>query len=112
MPPRPALLVVCARNKKRSRTAEFIFKNDPRFHIRSAGLSDKSVRRISENDVLWADLILVMESEHQARIRGQYRHLDLPDLVVLDIPDDFEFMDAELVDLLKARINAAFDQHF
>ncbi len=39
MTERPNILVVCGRNKKRSRTAEHIFKNDNRFNIRSAGLS-------------------------------------------------------------------------
>ncbi len=57
MPQRPNLLVVCGRNKKRSRTAEHIFKNDNRFNIRSAGLSPKSDRKLSENDLNWADLV-------------------------------------------------------
>ena len=50
MTERPNILVVCGRNKKRSRTAEYIFKNDNRFNIRSVGLSSKSDRKISEND--------------------------------------------------------------
>jgi predicted protein tyrosine phosphatase len=54
---RPNILVVCGRNKKRSRTAEYIFKNDNRFNVRSAGLSTKSDRKISENDLNWADLV-------------------------------------------------------
>ena len=57
---RPNILVLCGRNKKRSRTAEHIFKNDNRFNIRSAGLSPKSDRKISENDLIWAALIFVM----------------------------------------------------
>lgn len=63
MKERPNILVICGRNKKRSRTAEHIFKNDYRFSIRSAGLSPKSERKISENDLNWADLVLVMETE-------------------------------------------------
>ena len=50
---RPNILVVCGRNKKRSKTAEYIFKNDNRFNVRSAGLSPKSDRKISENDLHW-----------------------------------------------------------
>lgn len=53
---RPNILVVCGRNKKRSRTAEYIFKNDDRFNIRSAGVSPKSDRQITEKDLNWADL--------------------------------------------------------
>ena len=103
---RPNLLVVCGRNKKRSRTAEYIFKNDSRFNIRSAGLSPKSDRKLSENDLNWADLVFVMEANHRAKIWEQFRHLDLPAIEVLDIPDDYEFMDEELIHLLTDKINA------
>lgn len=102
---RPNILVVCGRNKKRSRTAEYIFKNDSRFNIRSAGLSPKSDRKISENDLKWADLVLVMEAGHRAKLREQFRHLELPAIEVLDISDDYEFMDEELIHLLTDKIN-------
>ena len=103
----PHLLVICGKNKKRSRTAEHIFKNDSRFDIRSAGLSPKSERKISENDLAWADLVLVMESDHRAKLRDLYRHLVLPPIKVLHIPDEFEFMDEDLIDILTDRIDAA-----
>lgn len=105
MAERPNILVVCGRNKKRSRTAEYIFKNDNRFNIRSAGLSPKSDRKISENDLNWADLIFVMETAQRAKIRELYRHTQLPIIEVLNIPDDYEFMNDELVELLTDRIN-------
>ena len=104
---RPNILVVCGQNKKRSRTAESIFKNESRFSIRSVGLSPKSDRKISEKDLNWADLILIMETGYRARILGQYRHMELPPVEILDIPDDYEFMDDELVELLTERINDA-----
>jgi len=102
---RPNILVVCARNKKRSRTAEYIFKNDNRFNIRSAGLSPQSNRKISENDIYWADLIFVMETDHRSKIKDLYRHIQLPRLEILNIPDDYDFMDDELIDLLTDKIN-------
>lgn len=105
MTARPNILVVCARNKKRSRTAEYIFKNDSRFNIRSAGLSAKSEKQLSEKDLIWADLIFVMEPGHRARITGTYRQLLLPEIVVMDIPDEYEFLDEELILALKDRIN-------
>lgn len=105
MTERPNILVVCGRNKKRSRTAEHIFKNDDRFNIRSAGLSPKSDRKISENDLNWADLVFVMETGQRAKIWGLYRHLELPTIEVLNIPDDYEFMNEELVEMLSDRIN-------
>lgn len=108
----PHLLVVCGRNKKRSRTAEYIFKNDDRFDIRSAGLSPSSTRRISEGDLDWADLVIVMETDHRNRIQDAYGHLELPPIDVLDIPDEYEFMDAELVEMLRGRVNAAMKDEF
>ena len=50
---RPNILVVCGRNKRRSRTAEYIFKNDSRFQIRSVGLSAKSDRELKEKDSIY-----------------------------------------------------------
>ena len=105
--PPPHLLVICGKNKKRSRTAEQIFKNDSRYDIRSAGVSPKSVRKISENDLAWADLVLVMESAHRTKINDLYRHLDLPPIQVLHIPDEYEFMDEELIDILTDKVEAA-----
>ncbi|MCE4564954.1 protein-tyrosine-phosphatase [Maribellus sp. CM-23] len=104
---RPNILVVCGRNKKRSRTAESIFKNDNRFAIRSAGLSPQSDRKISEKDLNWADLIFVMETKQRARIWGLYKYLEIPPIEILEIPDDYEFMDNELIELLTDRINDA-----
>lgn len=102
---RPNILVVCGRNKKRSRTAEHIFKNDQRFNIRSAGLSPKSDRKVSENDLNWADIVFVMETEQRSKIRDLYRHLELPTIEVLNIPDEYEFMNEELIEILSDRIN-------
>ncbi|GAB3772586.1 low molecular weight protein tyrosine phosphatase family protein [Spirosoma horti] len=103
---RPNILVVCGRNKKRSRTAEHIFKNDDRFNIRSAGLSPQSDHKITENDLNWADLVFVMNAGQRARIWEHFRHLEQPPIEVLDIPDDYEFMDEELIDLLSDRMNS------
>jgi predicted protein tyrosine phosphatase len=106
------ILVICGRNKRRSRTAEYIFKNDSRFNIRSAGLSPQSNRKISENDLTWADLVLVMETDQKTKIRTVYRHLELSAIEVLDIPDIYEFMDEELVDALQVKINASLNINF
>jgi predicted protein tyrosine phosphatase len=105
MTERPHILVICGKNKRRSKTAEQLFKNDNRFTIRSAGVSPKSNRQVSEVDLKWADIVLVMEANQRAKIWGLYRHLQLPPFEVLNIPDEYEFMDEELVDLLTDRIN-------
>lgn len=112
MTARPNILVVCGRNKRRSRTAEHIFKNDDRFNIRSAGLSPKSDRKISEKDLNWADFVLVMESRQRAKLRELYPYLALPTIEVLHIPDEYEFMNEELVEMLTDRINGTLKMVF
>lgn len=109
---RPNILVICGRNKKRSRTAEHIYKNDDRICIRSAGLSPGSDRKISENDLNWADLVFVMEVEQRAKIWKLYHHMELPLIEVLNIPDDYEFMDEELVELLTDRVNDSLKVYY
>lgn len=102
---KPNILVVCGRNKKRSRTAEHIFKNDDRFKIRSVGLSPSSDRKISENDLRWANIVFVMEQDQREKIWDIYKNIILPNIEVLNIEDDYEFMDPELIEMLTERIN-------
>ena len=105
MTERPNILVVCGRNKKRSRTAEFMFKNDDRFNIRSAGLSPMSARKISSSDLNWADLVFVMETEHRTKIWDVYGRTDSLRIDILEIPDEYEFMDEELIEILTDKMN-------
>ena len=107
---KPNLLVICGRNKKRSRSAETIFKNDNRFYIRSAGLSPQSNRKVSEKDINWADQIIVMESNQRSKLSSQFRYLELPQIEILHIPDDYEYMDEELIELLTEGINGALQE--
>lgn len=98
---KPHILFVCGRNKWRSPTAERIYKNDGRIEVRSAGMSGKSKHTITNDDIKWADLILVMESGYQSWILGLFRDLALPKIENLDIPDEYEYMDDELVELIE-----------
>ena len=99
------LLFLCSRNQWRSPTAEKVYQNDARVEVKSAGVSPAARRRVSARLLLWADVVLVMEHEHKERLRMQF-----PELVrelrieVLDIPDDYPFMDAELQGLIRERV--------
>ena len=44
---------------------------------------------------------LVMEDGHKARVLGQFRHLNLPAIYVLQIEDEYEFMQPELIEILE-----------
>ena len=69
---------------------------------RSAGVSDKSPHQVSDRDLDWADLVLVMERKYRSRILGAFRdYPNLPQIVSLEIPDDYEYMDQELIELIE-----------
>ncbi|TDU81405.1 putative protein tyrosine phosphatase [Prosthecobacter fusiformis] len=99
------LLFLCSRNQWRSPTAEAIYQNDPRVQVRSAGTCSAARTRVGEKLLRWADLICVMEHAHKKRLRD-----DFPDLFrelqieVLDIPDDYTFMEPALIELVRERV--------
>ena len=51
-----------------------------------------------------ADLIFVMEKAHGNRLSKRFKAALSARVVCLDIPDDYEFMDPDLVRLLRARV--------
>ena len=52
----------------------------------------------------WADVILVMEDKHRARLRAQFRdEIRYKTLHTLDIPDLYRFMDPDLVEIIRAK---------
>lgn len=98
------LLFLCSRNKLRSPTAEAAFRDRPGIETDSAGLSPDAEVPLSPEQIEWADLILVMEKVHRARLNRKFgKHLAGKRVVVLEIPDNYAFMDPELVRLLEAR---------
>jgi predicted protein tyrosine phosphatase len=55
--------------------------------------------------VEWADIIFAMEKMHVNKVRSRFRkQLKDKRLICLDIPDDYEYMDPELVALLKTKV--------
>ncbi|MDA7966530.1 phosphotyrosine protein phosphatase [Ruegeria sp.] len=104
------LLFVCSMNKWRSPTAEKVFRRVEAVSARSAGTSRKARRPITIQDIRWADIICVMESKHLSRLRGDFRgELLHKEVHVLDIPDDYQFMDPELVELLLNSVQPIID---
>ena len=99
------ILFVCSRNQWRSPTAEQLLRNYPGISVRSAGTSPNARKHISVEDVRWADLILVMEDKHKSRLVAAFTRLMVGKRIhVLDIPDDYKYMDPELVQQLKQAV--------
>lgn len=99
------LLFICSQNKLRSPTAEQVFSLDQRLEVRSAGLDKDAVNTLSSDDLQWADIIFVMENTHLNKLSKKYsKYIGGKRVICLNIPDDYEFMDSELVEILKRRV--------
>ena len=106
------LLFICSRNQWRSRTAEEIFKNRPGYAVKSAGTEPSARIRVTEGLIGWADIIFVMERKHRALLLDRFPEaLSERPIHCLDIPDDFAFMDPDLVASLESAVAEYFESH-
>jgi predicted protein tyrosine phosphatase len=100
------LLFICSRNCIRSLTAERIFSGIPGIQVRSAGTQPDARIVITEGSIGWADLIFVMEKSHLNRLRLRFSEaLEGKRIVTLLIPDEYEFMQPELIEELQASVS-------
>jgi predicted protein tyrosine phosphatase len=100
------LLFVCSQNRLRSPTAEAVCQGIDGIEAMSAGTNNDAEQPLTGDLVEWADTILVMERHHRNRVSRKFREqLKGKQLVVLGIPDAFDYMQPELVTLLKARLH-------
>jgi len=99
------LLFVCSRNQWRSPTAEKVWSKHPKLNVRSAGTSPRARKTITPKDVQWADIIFVMEKKHKNRVVAEFtRMVDHKPIHVLDIPDEYKYMDDELIELVNLSV--------
>lgn len=97
------VLFVCSQNRLRSPTAEQVFSSVPGLEVDSAGLNNDADTPLTPEQVMWADVIFVMERTHRNKLTKRFRaQLKGKRVVCLNIPDEYAYMDAGLVRLLKA----------
>jgi predicted protein tyrosine phosphatase len=100
------LLFICSRNRWRSLTAENIFNGLIGYDVRSAGTETNARIKVTEGHIGWADIIFVMEKKHSRRLRDKFGDLLYnKNVICLDIPDDYGFMDEELIEVLRTRVS-------
>jgi len=100
------LLFICSRNKWRSLTAEKIFEQYTMYEVRSAGTEENARIKVTSGHIGWADLIFVMESKHIRRLKEKFgQEISKKRVIKLDIPDEYQFMDEELIEILKNRVS-------
>lgn len=98
-------LFICTQNRLRSPTAEQIFADWPNVETDSAGLGNDATTPLSSEQIAWANIIFVMEKAHRSKLSTKFRaYLNGKRIICLDIPDEYEYMDPALIDLLKAKV--------
>ena len=99
------VLFICSQNKLRSPTAETVFQNYKNISVLSAGLNNDAEEVVSVELINWADIIFVMEKTHRNKLLKKFKkNINRQRVICLDIPDEFEYMDPELVKIFKNRI--------
>ena len=99
------LLFICSENRLRSPTAEAVFAEYDSYNALSAGTNADAETPLSGDLIEWADVILVMEQSHRKKVAKKFKGL-IGDkkLACLAIPDNYEYMQPELIELLKAKL--------
>ena len=98
------VLFLCRHNRMRSPTAERVFGKRADLDVRSAGTAPDALARVNARMLEWADLIFIMDDQQRRSLKRRFgSHPALEHLICLDIPDDFAFMQPELVELLQER---------
>jgi len=101
---------LCSRNQWRSPTAEKVYNQYNGIKARSAGTSPRARHTVTTADINWADIIFVMEHKHKQRLKAQFsRLLQYKPIQVLDIPDEYQYMDEALIETLKQSVDHYFD---
>ncbi len=99
------LLFVCGKNLLRSPTAEAIFCEYPGLEVDSAGVDRDAETPLGIEAIQWADIIFVMEKTHLRKLRTKFQpELRNKRIICLDIPDNYEYMQPELVALLNKKV--------
>lgn len=100
------VLCVCSAGLLRSPTAAFVLSQEPfNFNTRAAG-AEESYALIPVDAVLvaWADEIVCMTYQHERMVVGKFPEAARK-IVVLDIPDDFEYRNQFLMEMIAKNYN-------
>jgi predicted protein tyrosine phosphatase len=95
------VLFICNQNRHRSKTAEELFKS--RLEAKSAGLYSENP--VTEKQIEWADFVVVMEDFQRTELAKRFPEQYLKKRIVsLGIPDQFNYNQPELIELLESRM--------
>jgi predicted protein tyrosine phosphatase len=105
------ILFVCSKNLSRSPTAESIYKDHAGLHVKSAGTEPSAGTEVTAEHIEWADLVFVMEKKHEQSMRHKFPlETGQKQIVLLDIPDEYKFMDPVLVEKITGQVSGYVDK--
>ena len=104
------VLCVCSAGLLRSPTLAKILGEEPfNCNTRSAGIDvDHALIPVDEALVAWADIIFCMNAHQKELLLSNHKSLVGAEVMVLDVPDNFSFMQPELVTILKDKVAKYF----
>lgn len=104
------LLFICTENKLRSLTAEDVFSRIGGISAIGCGTNKDADTPLSGDLIQWADVIFPMESVHLKKLKDRFPQLLKGKKVVcLDVKDKYEYMQPELVALLKENVRKHYE---
>lgn len=94
------VLCVCSAGILRSATAAVVLSQEPyNYNTRAVGVEPYALTPINDAHINWADEILCMTREHEAKLLEAYP--GLKNVRVLNVPDDYAYRDPELIARIK-----------
>lgn len=106
------VLCVCSAGLLRSPTAALVLSQAPfNYNTRSVGVSTEyAMIPLDVVHLHWADEVVTMQEEHtmvvERFIRDAGLGMNAPKIIQLDIPDNFEYRNPVLIDMIVERYNA------
>jgi predicted protein tyrosine phosphatase len=92
-------------------TAETIFQGVGGHEVRSAGTEENARIKVTAGHIGWADLVFAMEKKHVRRLQSKFGYeLAGKRLICLHIPDEFEYMNEDLIGLLQSSVASYVDE--
>ena len=101
------ILFVCTANMERSPTAEMVFRDVPRWEVKSAGTSNTATIPVSKELIDWADKIIVMQRHHMEKLL-ELSPMSNSKILVLGVEDVYNRFSPQLIDVLIIKMSALF----
>ena len=87
-----------------STTAERIFSKRPGVLVKAVKTDPETSTLLPEEDFLWSDLVLCMESNQKEQIENQYSGFISGKMIAsLDIPDNIPILNTTLIEAIKRK---------